>query len=82
MAISSAAAHHRARIAGIKRCIKTGERPADDPALEQAQRDLHDVMLAERVEEVIADFPKLSERQQQRVAALFTAGAAPTDGAA
>lgn len=77
MAISSAAAHHRARIAGLKRAIRAGERPADDPELEQAQRDLRDVLLAERVEAVVRDWPKLSEKQQSRIAdLLLTAGGA------
>ena len=36
-----------------------------------------DVLLAERVEKVIADWPKLSEQQQARIAALLLAAAAP-----
>jgi hypothetical protein len=76
MAISSAAAHHRAKIASLTRAIRAGERPTDDPELEQAKRDLHDVLLAERVEKIVADFPKLSEPLKVRVAALFQAGVA------
>jgi hypothetical protein len=76
MAISPAAAHFRAKIASLTRAIRAGERPIDDPELEQAKRDLHDVLLAERVEKIVADFPKLSEHQQVRVAALFQAGVA------
>jgi hypothetical protein len=73
MAISSAAAHHRAKIASITRAIRAGEPPTDDPELEQAKRDLHDVLLAERVEKILVDFPKLSEHLQARVVAIFQA---------
>lgn len=61
--------HCRAKVARAKQSY-----PDDHPKVVEAVRDLHDAMLAERVEKVIADFPKLSEQQQQRVAAMFTAG--------
>jgi hypothetical protein len=39
-ALSPAAAHHRAQIGALTRAIRAGERPADDPALTDAQRNL------------------------------------------
>ncbi len=77
MPISHEAAQHRGRIAALTRAIRAGERPADDPALPQARRDLHDQLLAERVEKIIADWPELPEDQQQRIAALLSTAGTP-----
>ncbi len=72
MPISSAAATERAAIAVIVRDIKAGRRPPNDPELARHRRALKDVLLAERVEAVVRDWPKLSEGQQARIAALFS----------
>lgn len=74
--LSDAAAHHRARIAGITRAVRKGERPADDPELPQAQRDLRAEVLASHVEKVLAQAPPLTETQRDRIAAILRSGAA------
>ncbi|HTY35127.1 hypothetical protein [Mycobacterium sp.] len=65
----------RARIAALKRGIRAGERPADDPALTEAYRNLRAERLAEHVATVVAGFPKLTDEQLNRVAAILHAGA-------
>lgn len=66
----------RARIAALKRGIRAGERPADDPALTEAYRNLRALRLEEHVAKVIADWPPLTAAQLDRIAALLRAGGA------
>ena len=74
MAISPAAAHHRARIAALSR-----DRDPNDPELVDARRSLRAETLAEHVSRVIAEAPPLSDDQLSRVAALLrTGGGVPT----
>ena len=61
----------RARLAGLARC-----RPADDPAVAAARRDLRAVMLAEHVEKALATAPPLTDAQCARIALLLRGGAA------
>ena len=74
MAISSAKAVPRATIASIKREIRNGNRPADDPQLIEARRELAYVRLLEEVEEVIRDWPALTDEQCRSIVALLNAG--------
>jgi hypothetical protein len=65
----------RARIAALKRGIRAGERPADDPALTEAYRNLRALRLEEHVAKVVADWPPLTDTQLGRIAALLRSGA-------
>jgi hypothetical protein len=65
----------RARIAALKRGIRAGERPADDPALTEAYRNLRAGRLEEHVAKVIADWPPLTEQQIEKVVAMLRTGA-------
>jgi hypothetical protein len=71
---SPVVAHHRARIGALKRGIRAGERPADDPALTDAYQNMRAELLAEHVQKVIDGWPPLSSEQLDRVAALLRAG--------
>jgi hypothetical protein len=75
MALSPAASHHRGRIAGLSRAIRNGERPADDPEIIDARRALRAERLADHVQQVIAEWPPLTDGQLARVAALLITGA-------
>jgi hypothetical protein len=61
----------RARIAALKRGIRAGERPADDPALAEAQRNLRELKAAEYIEKVLSQAPALTDAQRTRLAELF-----------
>jgi hypothetical protein len=74
MAISKAKAHHRAVVASLSRCVATGERPADDPELLEARRNLKAVGLEEHVAKVVAEAPPLTDEQRTRISALLRAG--------
>jgi hypothetical protein len=52
--ISPAAAHHRAKIASISRCIAAGERPPDDPGLLDAKRGLAAAKIHDFIDRVLA----------------------------
>jgi hypothetical protein len=64
----------RAKIAAITRGIRAGERPADDPKLVEARRNLRALRLEKHVTEVIDGWPPLSEEQCQRIAGRLLAG--------
>ncbi len=64
----------RGRLAAITRGIRAGERPADDPALTEAKRNLTALRLEEHVTRVLADSPPLTDDQLTRIAALLQAG--------
>lgn len=63
-------AHWRAKHNALKRCVKTGERLLDDPALVDARERL----LEARIKAEIAKAPPLSDAAAQRIAAILTAG--------
>jgi hypothetical protein len=69
--ISPEAAHYRAIIAGKKRAIRNGERPADDPELIDAQRGLKAATTADYIEKVLSQAPPLSGEQRNRLAELL-----------
>jgi hypothetical protein len=71
MPISPEAAHHRARIAGLKRAIRAGERSAECPELVDAQRDLRTVKTAEYIRRIVDAAPPLTAEQRTRLAELL-----------
>lgn len=69
--ISPEAAHHRGRIAGLTRAVRNGERPADDPELDDARQSLAAARLASYIERTLADWPTLTTEQRDRLAQLL-----------
>ena len=63
----------RARIAVISRDIQRGIRPADDPALTEAYRNMRAERLAD-VAKIVNDQPPLSGPQIENIVALLNAG--------
>jgi hypothetical protein len=61
----------RSQIAVISRAIKRGERPADDPALDDAKRDFTAARLEQHIEKALAAAPPLSDEQRTRLAELL-----------
>lgn len=57
---------NRARLAGLMR-----GRPADDPEVEAARRDLRASVLEKHVADVIAQAPPLTDEQCDRIAGLL-----------
>jgi hypothetical protein len=49
-------------------------RPDDQAALDDAHRNLRAELLAEHVEHVVNQFPKLTDEQLERIAALLRVG--------
>ncbi len=66
----------RARVGALSRCVKTGERSPDDPAVVNAKTDLAAANIAAYVEKVLSGAPPLSNDQRERIAALLRAGGA------
>lgn len=75
-ALSKAAAHERARIAGLKRAVRNGERPVDDPELKEAERNYSAARLADYAAQLVAKWPPLTTEQIDTVAQILRAGAA------
>lgn len=80
MPISAARAKPRARIAGLKRAIRNGERPADCPELRDAYRDLAYAAvvddadkLAAKAAALVETWPDLTPEQLGRVASVLKA---------
>lgn len=61
----------RARVAGLARC-----RPADDPAVVAARRDLRAARLADYIRRTVDLAPPLTAEQRDRLALLLRGGAA------
>ena len=59
----------RARYASLSR-----SRPADDPELIEARRNMRALKLEEHVARVVAEAPPLTDEQRERIAALLRAG--------
>jgi hypothetical protein len=68
---SPAVAHNRARIAGLRRCIKAGEITADDPRLADAQRGLAFAKTADYIERVVKAAPPLTREQIDQLHVLL-----------
>lgn len=75
MAVSKAAAHHRARVAALSR-----DRAADDPELVEARRSLRAELLMQHMRELVASAPPLTNEQVEAIAALLRAGASVSGG--
>ncbi|GAA3680820.1 hypothetical protein GCM10022376_20030 [Yimella lutea] len=61
----------RARVASLSR-----SRPADDPDLAAARRNLRAEKLAEHIAKVVAQAPPLTPEQRDRLVVLLRGGAA------
>ncbi|HWX99862.1 MAG TPA: hypothetical protein VNY55_08320 [Mycobacterium sp.] len=68
---SPTVAHHRAVVSGLSRCVKTGERAADDPQLIDARRNLAAARLAEYIERTVAAAPAFTPEQVDRLRVLL-----------
>lgn len=58
--------HERAKVASLSR-----SRPANDPELVAARRNLKAIRLEEYVEKVVAEAPPLTDEQRDRIATLL-----------
>jgi len=58
--------HHRARVASLSR-----DRKPDDPELVSARQSHKAAALTDRIREVVASWPPLTDDQKRRLAALF-----------
>lgn len=67
-------AHLRGRIAGLSRAVRNGERPANDPELDDCRRQLAAIKLAAAAEDIVANWPRLPDEQIDRIAALLRTG--------
>ncbi|ULE32589.1 hypothetical protein [Mycobacterium sp. IDR2000157661] len=66
MALSKAAAHHRAKIGALSR-----SRPDDDVDLIEAKRGFKEAQAADYIERVLSTAPPLTDEQRMRLAELF-----------
>jgi hypothetical protein len=73
-ALSPAKAHHRAKIAALTRAVRAGERQPGDNELIEARRSLAFERLREQAEQIVADWPALTEQQIENVVAILRAG--------
>jgi hypothetical protein len=69
--LSPAAAHHRAKIAGLGVGVKTGVRRPDDPELRDARRDYAAAKLNDYIMQILAEAPPLSDEQRNTLAELL-----------
>ena len=69
--LSPAAAHHRAKIAGLGVGVKTGVRQPDDPELRDARRDYAAARIHDYVLKILAEAPPLSDEQRNTLAELL-----------
>ena len=70
--------HERAKVAALSRCVAAGERPADDPELKEARRNLRALRLEDHVARVLSEAPPLTAEQREHIAALLRVSA-PAD---
>lgn len=64
------AARQRARIASLTRAVRNGERPADDPALDDARREFAVSRIADCITAILEKAPPLTDEQRQQIANL------------
>jgi hypothetical protein len=69
--LSPAAAHHRAKIAGLGVGVKTGVRRPDDPELRDAKRDYAAARINDYILETLREAPPLSDEQRNALAELL-----------
>ncbi len=62
-------AHERARVAALTR-----SRPADDPELVDARRNMRAERLADHIRRIVDDAPPLTAEQRDRLALLLRGG--------
>ncbi len=81
--ISPEKAHVRARVAGLKRAIRNGERTADCPELRGLEQQLAVLgvsdqadALAAKARQLVADWPDLTDEQLGRIAGVLKASGA------
>jgi len=67
-------AHHRARKAGLTRCVNNGERQPDDPEFIDATRELAAAQIANYIRKITAAAPPLSDEQRHQISALLRVG--------
>jgi hypothetical protein len=76
--LTPAAAHYRARVAGLHRAVRNGERPVNDTALQEARRNLEQQRALDRVDglvaELVAAAPPLTDEQRLAISSLLMAG--------
>lgn len=68
--------HERARVAALARCVRNGERPADDPALAEARTRLQGAIAAARIERIISAEPPMTAGERRHLVELLLGGAA------
>jgi hypothetical protein len=61
----------RARVGALARCVKTGERPPDDPDLIEARRNLCALKLEEHVRLALTAAPPMTDEQIERLIVLL-----------
>jgi len=61
----------RARVGALARCVKTGERPPDDPELIEARRNLCALKLEEHMRLALAAVPTMTDEQIKRLIDLL-----------
>jgi hypothetical protein len=61
----------RARVGALARCVKTGERPPDDPDLIEARRNLCALKLEEHIRLALAATPPMTGEQIEHLIALL-----------
>jgi hypothetical protein len=78
MALTQAKAHYRGKIGALTRAVNNGERPADDPELTEAKRNLANESLTEYARKLVSKWPPLTDEQIDTVAGILrnTGGAA------
>jgi fructose-specific phosphotransferase system component IIB len=64
----------RATVSAFARCVKNGEREANDPVIVQAKTNLAVANIAAYVEKVLSAAPPLTDEQKDRIAGLLRAG--------
>lgn len=69
--LSPAAAHHRAKIAGLGVGVKTGVRSPDDSELRDARRDYAAARINDYILETLREAPPLSDEQRNALAELL-----------
>lgn len=65
---------YRGKIAALTRSISAGERPADDPALGEAYRDMRAAQVLERVHKAMDAQPSLTAEHRRYIAGVLLAG--------
>lgn len=74
MALTEAQKHYRAKVGALTRAVNNGERPANDPELVEAKRNLAAESLARHAREIVAGWPPLTPDQIETVARILRAG--------